>query len=482
MTEETARIWLTRNQGVIPALDTHKQAAVETIKNPFKNMTDLADVIILDPGLSVSVYQQANGKLLKSGKPIVASIDDALAVLGTSAVIDLVIQHKTLTEINPNGIVGQAYKQLMSRVYHLLSILDQFISIQGIRRINETRSAAVLHNIGEVFACLFDYRQYQKFQANFKKLGADVNSARPVFGFGFRELGRVICQEMHLPLLVSETLLNTATTDRRLRLIQLAADISHQAEVGWYHSSMKASQEVCAEYLNQSIDGFENLMQQTAIESARSCPISDILPAAARLIMVSDPKGPIELPDAPLPSWAVNPVKRTSSQGMSRDQIFQVRLENLAASGTANPEQMTGLLLEHLEGNLHMSRVLLLTLSADSSRLGTHASRGVQPSSLLNKLLIDVNTNRMFRSLLAKPLGLWINPASYSQYKDFLPHSFKNSVLNEDFFLMTLFNGAMPVGLIYCDRKQSVSDLNKADYIRFKDAIRLTSSALGRSV
>jgi hypothetical protein len=267
-----------------------------------------------------------------------------------------------------------------------------------------------------------------------------------------------------------------------VRVIQFAADISHQAEEGWYHSSMKATQEVCAKYLNQSIDGFESLMEQTAIASARSCPIEDILPAAARLIMVADNKFTQELPDALLKSKTVKPMQRASSKRLKAEQNFQARLQSLAAASTARQKQMTDLLLEHLEENLYMSRVMLLTLSRDMTRLGAHASRGIKPYSLLNKLSIDINTNRMFRSLLAKPLGLWVNPASYPQYEDFLPRNFKNSVLNEDFFLMTLFSGAFPAGLIFCDRQQAVSDLDREDYTHFKAAIRLTSNALGKLV
>jgi hypothetical protein len=111
-------------------------------------------------------------------------------------------------------------------------------------------------------------------------------------------------------------------------------------------------------------------------------------------------------------------------------------------------------------------------------RLGTHASRGIRQYSLLNKLMIDTDENRMFRSLLAKPLGLWVEPGSYARYEAFLPDSFKNSVLSENFFLMTLFCGAQPVGTIFADRAHSVGALDRDLFIRFKAAVLLTSNAL----
>jgi len=478
MTESRAHSWLALHHGIVPAFDVHKQQAVEVLENPRKNLADLAAVIALDPGMSVSVYQQANDRLRDRGKPMVESVDDALAVLGSGAIIDLVTQHKAVSDTHPEQAVQQAYHQLMSRIYYLLALVDQFISIQGIRRVNETRSAALLHNIGEIYACLFDFPQYQKYQANFHILGADVNSAKPVFGFGFRELGRLISQQSQLPPLVYESLENTLKTDRRVRVVQYAADISHQAEEGWYHPSMKASEEVCAHYLNQSIDGFEHVLQRAAIDAAHLCPIKDVLPAAARLIMLPEVKATVVTSvDPPTPA-ALSPATQAVEHILAADSNYRARLKSLTQSSKVTREQLIDLLLDHLDEDLHMTRVLLLTLSREGMKLGTHASRGIKRYSLLNRLMIDADENRMFRSLLAKPLGLWVEPANYAKYEDFLPLGFKNSVLSENFFLMTLFSGAIPVGIIFCDRAHFVSVLDSEVFIRFKAAVLLTSKAL----
>lgn len=466
MTERAAQSWLSSHNGFIPALDVHQRQAFETLENPAKNLADLAEVITLDPGMSVSLYQQVNSQLQNSGKQPVESVHGALAQLGVSAIFDLVLQHRTVSETIPDQALQRAYHQLMSRIYHLRAQLDQFISIQGIRRLNETRGAALLHNIAEFYACLFDYPGYRQYQANYRSLGAEVNSARPVFGFSFRELGRVLCRQLYLPPLVFETLEDTSKTDRRIRVIQFAADISHQAETGWYHAAMRATQEVCADYLNQSIDGFEKLLQQTAIESARRCPIDDVMPAAARLIMLPEPKftAKPELPD--------------SAEDSGKDRNYKIRLRNLFKSGEVNQSQVIDLMLTHLEDDLQMSRVVLMVLSLDGSKLGTQASKGIKQHSLINKLIIDSNENKLFSSLLNRPLGLWVESVNYSTYEALLPQNFKTSVLTENFFLMSLFSAAKPIGLIFCDRAQAVSTLDRSVYIRFKAAILLTTRAL----
>ena len=43
---------------------------------------------------------------------------------------------------------------------------------------------------------------------------------------------------------------------------------------------------------------------------------------------------------------------------------------------------------------------------------------------------------------------------------------------------MSLHVGARPMGLIFCDRAQAVSKLDKMSYVKFKSAITLISKAL----
>ena len=465
MSEQAAQSWLSSHPGPLPALDLLQQQAVRVYENPNRALGDLAEIIALDPGMSVTLYQQVNGKLAVDGKARLDTTHAALLLLGSSAIADLIMQHKTLSQIVSRQDLRQTYQQLLCRIYHLLDQLEEFISFQGIRSLQPMRSAALLHNVGELYVCVFAFEQYRQFQTNFQRMGSEVISAKPIFGFDLRDLGRVICRKMHLPGLVLESLEDDREGGRKARLIQLAADISHQAEVGWYHAAMKATQEVCADYLNQSIDAFENHIQRVAIESARRCPIDDVMPAAARLILLPD----LAAGRKPKPAMQKQPDNRDD---------YESRVKQLLGSGRVSATRLLEGLLDHLEQDLQMSRVVLLLLSKDRAKLGTRASRGVKPHSSIHHMLIDVAGNNLIHSLLQKPLGLWIEPGNYGQYKPLLPKNFKSHVLSERFFLMSLFNGKQAIGLVFCDRAQAVNDLDKASYIRFKAAALLTSKAL----
>ena len=466
MSEESARTWLSSHHDVIPALEINHRRALETLENHTRSLRDLAEVIVLDPGLSISLYHEVNSKLHGASRQKVESVHSALTLLGDGAIADLVMQHQVLDQTHPDARRRQSYHQLISRSYHMLAQLDSFVSIQGIRAINEIRSAAVLHNIGEYCACLFDHERYQRYQEKFRQSGSDANSAKAIYSFDFHELGRVYAEKSYLPSLVTESLDENIPAGRKARLIQLAADVSHQAEIGWEHSSMRATEEVCAAYLNQSLDGFEKHLQQVAIECARSNPFADVLPAATRLIMLPDREPPPKT--APRLAVKIDPDAKE----------FESRIRALLATRQPTQAQLLDLLLAHLNHDLHLTRVALMLLSRDGKKIGTRAGKGIDQHSPIRTLVVDLGRASMLKTLLSKPQAVWVQSENYNQYEAALPVKFKAAFLHENFYLMSLFIDKRPMGLIYADRSLGVNPLDKVTYIKFKSAIMLTSKAL----
>lgn len=458
MTEQAAQSWLSSHRNSIPAVEIFHRQALATLEDHNKTVHDLAEIVALDPGMSISLFQQVNAKLQQRGKDAVESAHAALILLGDSAIADFIMQHQVLDATHPDPAERQSYLQLISRTYHLQAQLEGFIDFQGISVVNEVLSAALLHNIGEFLACLFDYKQYQQYQIKYRILGSDANSAKPVFGFDFHELGRLYAKHMHLPPLVAESLEENSSTGRKARLIQLAADISHQAEVGWYHSAMKATAEVCASFLNQSLDNFEKHLHQTAIESARAFPLHDVLPAAARLIMLPDVEPPVLNPD--------------------RGPGVKQRINKLLNAAETTQVDFIDFLMTFLHEDLNMSRVALLLLTPDKSKLGTRAAKGIDPASPINTLVIDMNKSGLLKQLLSKPQGLWLKPDNYPNFEAALPANFKSSFLHENFFLMSLFISGNPTGIVFCDRALAVNKLDPGSYQKFKSIIHHVSIAL----
>lgn len=466
MTEASARTWLSSRQDVIPALGVHHRRARDILEDKNKTLRDLADVILLDPGMSVSLYHAVNGKLKNAGKLAVDSVQAAVTLLSDSAIADLVRQHKVLDETPADAPRRQSYHQLMSRAYHLLAQLDSFAKIQGIQSINEIHSAAVLHDIGEFCTCLFDHERYLLFQHKFCQTDSAADSAAAAFDFSFYELGRVYAETYCLPPLVTESLDENPSPGRKARLIQLAAEVSHHAETGWHHSSMKATGEVCAAYLNRPPQSLDRHIQTVAIDCARISPLDDVLPAAARLVMLPD-REPSKKP-APKPTIDPGP----------GGQEFEHRIKALVQTCQPSQAQLLDLLLSHLHRDLQLTRVALMLLSPDQKKLETRAGKGIGEHSPIRNLVIEINNASLLKSLMTKPQALWVKPDSYKSYEAALPAKFKSGFLHESFYLMSLYVNGKPQGLIYADRSLAVSKLDKIAYLKFKSAILLTGKAL----
>ena len=464
MSQKTVQSWLLKHHEFVPALEVFHRQALENLNDHSKTVGDLANIIVLDPGMSVSLYHEVNSRL--NHKTRAESIPAALNLMGDSAIADLILQHKVLNETHTEAQTRQAYHQLMSRAMHLLAQLKYFASLQGISVVDEIRSAALLHNVGEFCACLFDHEHYREYQQKFTAMGSDANSAKPVFGFDFHELGRQYAEKSFLPKLVTESLNENIPAGRMARLIQLAADVSHQAEVGWYHSSMKATEAVCAAYLNQSPEGFNKHLQTVAIEAARSSPFDDVLPAASRLITLPDRE------------TQASPVTATTRTPEGPEYAFGNRLSAMLKSAHPNHAQLLDLLLGYLHDDLHLTQVVLMLLTADKGKLRTRAGRGIDGHSPIRNLTIDISKTSLLKSLLDKPRALWIESEDYHRYEAVLPAKFKTSFLHESFFLMPLLIADEPIGLIYCDRAQAPTRLDKLSYTKFESAIMLTREAL----
>jgi len=60
MLESAAKTWLAKPNKMIPALDILHRRALETLNDKTATFSDLAVIITLDPGMSISLYHQVN--------------------------------------------------------------------------------------------------------------------------------------------------------------------------------------------------------------------------------------------------------------------------------------------------------------------------------------------------------------------------------------------------------------------------------------
>ncbi len=464
MSASEAKSWLRDKANLIPAIDIYHRQALDALHNDTTPLSDLADIIALDPGMSISLYNQINRRL---GTSKHETIHGALALLGEEAINDLITSHKTLEDFESCPELRQSYLQLASQGFHLMTQLVRLIEMQGMQAFKEIRSAAILHNVGELAACLFDFEHYRDYQNSIDSTSSHAAAAKSSFGFNFNDLGNLLAEQWRLPDLVGESLHKGANIGRNARLIQLAANISQQAELGWNHGSMKSAIELAASFLNQPPALLEIEIKSAAVESARQCVIADVFPAAARLILLPE----VDTRPGSEKTLQAGPVRPTHPN-------LQDRIKTLLQSLSASQSGIINLLTDGLFDDLNFSRVVMVLISKDESGLTTRLSRGLSESSPFHQLKIELSNCGLFESLMNKPQALWVNSANYKKFDALLPEVFKAASCCDNFFLMSLFVGNKSIGFVYCDRSSKSNNLDNTVYSEFKSCALLTSKAL----
>lgn len=345
--------------------------------------------------------------------------------------------------------------------------LVRFVEIQGMQPSNEIRSAAILHNIGELAVCLFDFDLYGQYQKDIDSSSSAATPEKTTFGFNFNDLGKLLAKQWRLPDLVAESLNKRANIGRNAHLIQLADNISYQAESGWNHDAMKSAIEVSASFLNQPATLVGNTVKSSAIESARKFTIADVFPAAARLMLLPDAETSHSSDNTP----RMDPAEPTQIS-------LQDRIKSLAKTPAASQSSIIKLMNDGLYADLQLSRVAMVLFSKDRSILTTRFGNGLGENSLFQKLIIEPGSSGLFMSLMSKPQALWVNSANYKKYDSLLPGSFKATCMCDNFFLMSLFIGNNSIGFVYCDRSLSTDKLDETAYASFKSCALMASRAL----
>ncbi len=467
MSEQAASSWLNNHSGSFPAYDDYHRQVAKMLQEGVVSMGEIADVIMLDPGLSTAILRKVNSKLKNNRRPVIETVHTAIGHLGKLAITKLVDKHPILSSSFTNTDIINRYRQLLSQNKHALAQLDGFAQIQGISTVDDMRAAMLFHNLGEFYLCLFDTEKYQSYRQTLTTKQDIKKLAIKFFGFNFDHLGKLLGQHWNLPELVEESFNPPQKTGRKARLIQLAGAISREAELSWYNPAMQDALKACASFLNLNADEAWYQIQTAALRAAHDENFDDVMPAASRLILLPDIEKPA-LKESPKPAVKI----------LTGQQSFEDRIRPLLHSHETSQSQVISLLLDNLHQDLGFSRIALMLLSADKSTLATRAGRGLDRGSPFLKLQLDLAKSGILKSLLQKPQAVCINATTYRKYENSLPGQFKATCLCDNFVLMSIFIGNRPIGLVYGDRSVSRDSIDKVSYGQFKDDIMMTSKAL----
>lgn len=161
MSEDAAADWLNNHPGIIPGYDDYHLKVSGMLEEAVASMTEIADIIMLDPGLSIALLQTVNERLESRGRPFIETVQIAMGHLGKPTISDLINKHPTLGDFCSDAATINRYRQLLSQNHHALAQAEGFARTQGMNMADDLRAASLLHNLGEIYTCLLDPEKYR---------------------------------------------------------------------------------------------------------------------------------------------------------------------------------------------------------------------------------------------------------------------------------------------------------------------------------
>jgi HD-like signal output (HDOD) protein len=181
----------------------------QLIDDEKSTIDDIADVILIDPALTVVILKLANSALFNyPGK--IDSVSKALLVLGITEVYNLVIAYfttKAYSQLTVDKKVLEAYWELSIDTALLVKYFGQCYNLKNNERLF---ILGLLHQVGEVLTHQFLPEQYRHYH---QLLIAEQNKATPqfpwqlqqqVFGYTFADCSAELMRFWRLPFSLIE--------------------------------------------------------------------------------------------------------------------------------------------------------------------------------------------------------------------------------------------------------------------------------------
>jgi hypothetical protein len=141
---------------------------------------------------------------------------------------------------------------------------------------------------------------------------------------------------------------------------------------------------------------------------------------------------------------------------------------------TADIQTLVTGFMRRIQGETGSAQVLFAMLSRDRRRLRTRLVLGIEPGHGLGALDLELGQRHLFGLLMGKPQSLWLKPENAARYLGLLPAEQHGWIDARGSYLMSLFAGERPLGLLYAGGATA----GETGYRRFRELCHATAEAM----
>ena len=417
------------------------------------SVSELADVIMRDPGLTGKVLRVANSALYNpAGQPI-NTISRAIMLMGFNSIraisISAMVMEVLLEKHPRDGILDR-----MAMSFHAAV---QARNLTGMRRADvreEVFVAALLLHLGQLLVWSYDHPVADEAYALFVKR-APARATERLLGTTYSNLTREIANQWQLGETLNQVLSkDTVALDRQGAAVVLGEQIARTLQ-RTQDPAVIADLERKAAGLLKISHKEAGLLLQTSLHEAVDMSAEYNDPRVTRLLETT--RDQVERRDSEQPAEepSIKPLKPDMELQLNcLGQIMQQMGQGLEAG------KMFDLALTGLHRGVGLERVALLLLSRDRHQLLQRSVRGHALTAASSGLIFSLQNLEQgaLAAILAQKEPVLISAGEPAQLHQGLPEPFYSAGKQSGCLLGPLFTRKREIGLIYADSQLPGAD------------------------
>ena len=444
----------------MPIFSNTAQNIYSSLDDKNKGAMELSSIILQDPNLTTKLLKISNSSYYNPSNQKMSTVSRAIVILGSKLIRELTVSCSFFEAIiSPEN--KQRANQEIGRAIHAAVQAKEIAITCNDSSPEEVFIAALLNNIGSIAFWCFGGKQC-KYITELVQSGnfSPEQAEKKVLGFSLAELGKCMSKSWQLGGLVEETLLYPASSNSRVRIVQLGKEISHAIDEGWDSSEMKDCLEKLASLTGEGQAKIKSTLKKNT-DSAVNIACKFGAHDASQFIQANSTH---TIPTLP------------TEEDLDPKQIQSHILQDISSlmSGSINLNLLLEMVVEGIHRGICMDRTLFSLFGSNKKTLNEKLSLGWRKDVNEGKIKLEVSSSpiNLFFKAIHSTDGLWANPDTDSSL--FTPQVI-NRIGKTECFLIPIHAENNPIGLIYTDRSINNKPLTEDD---FKVAKHFTQQAI----
>ncbi len=488
MAAMTLDTWLTRlKPGETPVFrHTKKRLLQLATGGDALSAREIAAPILADPLATLRLIYTANNRSSRHFGAEVATVEHAILMQGAGRFLEKARTLPVLEE-TPQGrdraILGSLFR-LARLAQHAAWQARDFATLHHDLRAEEIQVAAVLYYAPE-FLFWLDAPDVAERLAQHRRQMPSAEAERQTLGFALTPLRLMLLEAWKIPDAIRALLDEKYAEQPRQTILQAVLGITHASRHGWWGEDLFNSYQALVEVEHMPLDAVIATAHANAIRAARAGHWVPATPAAAWL--------PLEPGEWPQEEAAVKPAtppptavveNETTAPTVCPMPVKSIVQETIAKieghlDGSLTLSQMLAIILKGLHSGLGLSRVLFALATQDGKRVKCRFTLGIASEDPLRHFELPLDSKDLFGQLMRTMQGVWVNPDNRGRLWPLVSPNLRDMIGQGDFYAMSLFAGAKPIGFIYADRGHGECGLDAQTYQDFKTLCLEAAKGLG---